>query len=259
MQVGRLSYKCPCGAWRWRDRAESLGEEHCRECGRPFTSATVEFYPWSKSGPRAQSGHRQGRQCDPKGNKGHSKGANAGGKGGTGASSGGPKAPGRQQNHLQSGHGGPGGKGAGAGAEASRGANGINYKRAKNDPVYRAQSYLDTAKELFGANSKEATAAAQAVDEARKEADSRKTPAQRATDLRADRITYIDAIAERVQRIKSLQVQHDELSAEAGAPQRRDPSRSRARHHAGREDRTAGGRRWPQSSSQARRTTQHGS
>ncbi len=43
MEVGRLSYQCACGAWRWRDRAEALGEDSCNRCGRPFTSTTVEF------------------------------------------------------------------------------------------------------------------------------------------------------------------------------------------------------------------------
>ncbi len=101
------------------------------------------------------------------------------------------------------------------GADAPpRGVNTIDYKRAKNDIVYRAQSWLDTATELFGANSKEAESAAQAVQEARREAESKKTPAQRATDLRADRITYIDSIAERVTRMRALQEQQDSISAE---------------------------------------------
>ena len=49
---------------------------------------------------------------------------------------------------------------------------------------------------------------------AQQEVDSRKSPAQRATDLRGDRTAYIDAIASGVQRIQILQAQQDEISAE---------------------------------------------
>ena len=102
-------------------------------------------------------------------------GAGAGGKGqvasAKGGGTGGPKNPGHQHHHLRR---GDGRKGAG---EEAQPLHAISYKRAKSDPLYRARSYFETARGLFGENSDEAAAAAKAVDEAQQEADKKKTPA----------------------------------------------------------------------------------
>ena len=232
MQVGRLSFKCGCGAWRWCDRAEALGEHSCKECGTPFSGATVEFYPWTvgkgdrergrerEREPRHQLSGRSGRMEEAKGQgrrgpkggnaKGSGAGAGHGGKGGSGAPpGGGPKAPGRQPNHLQQGYGGKGG-----GAEAPVARDNITYSKAKTDPLCRAQYMLETAKDLFGENSREAEDAQKAFQAAKQEADNRKTPAQKAMGLRSHRTTYIEAVASGVQRFQTLQEQQQEITEE---------------------------------------------
>ena len=95
LQLGRLSYQFSCGAWRWKDRAQALGEQACNRCGRSSQSATVEFYHWqSKGGAQSEQGKGQAQS-----QKGSSKGESPG-KGGPAGAKGGPKPPGKvNQSH----------------------------------------------------------------------------------------------------------------------------------------------------------------
>ena len=217
MQVGRLSYKCRCGAWRWCDRAEALGEAGCTSCGTSFEHAAIEF--WGTGAParsREQSHQVQGRKgsgAKATASKGATKGKSQGGKSGSGKGpQTGPKPIGRQD-HLQA------GSGKGATAATPKPGHVVSYNKSKfkSDPVYAAQSWLEMAQTIYGEGSKEVTDAAQKVAEAIKSADEKRTPAQRATRLREDRITYIDAIAKQLQRTQHLQLQQEEISAELAA------------------------------------------
>ena len=126
----------------------------------------------------------------------------------------GPKAPGIQDPLQHS--SGSATKGAGKGAVA----NTISYRRAQEDPNFKvqaAQNWLQSAKEIFGGDSKEAEMAEQAVAAARQEAENRRTPQERAEEMREKRNSYIDAITKQVLRIRQLQQQRqaidDELTA----------------------------------------------
>ncbi len=121
----------------------------------------------------------------------------------------GPKAPGIQNPVPCSNMGGQ--------AWGGKGANTINYKLAQENPSYKAQAsqvWLDAARGIFGADSKEVEMAEKAAAAAQQEAESRRTPQERATALREDRTSYIDAIAKRVRRIQSLQKQRQEFDDE---------------------------------------------
>ncbi len=216
MQVGRLSYKCRCGAWRWCDRAEELGEAGCNKCGTSFGLAAVEF--WGTGAPtrsREPSRHNVQQRYEGSaatGGKSGPKGMRPGGKGVAGkGSTAGPKTPGIQE--LL-----PKGNGKGAGPQERPTGNVVSYNKNKfkSDPVYAAQSWLEMARTIHGEHSTEAEEAAKKVTEAVKAADERRTPAEKATRLRADRSSYIDEIAKGVHRLQHLQLQKEEIEAEMG-------------------------------------------
>ena len=216
MQVGRLAFRCRCGAWRWCDRAEALGEEHCKACGTSFDQAAIEF--WGTGAPNRS---REQPQNQLQGRTGS--GAATAGKGGKGAASGkgqggkgpqtGPRTPGFQ-NHLQ--------KGSGKGTTATTATAGprpnnvisYNKNKFKTDPVYAAKAMHDMAKSIYGEESTEAQDAARKVEAAIQAREETRTPAQRASSLREDRVMYIDAIAKGVQRIQDLQRQQEEIESE---------------------------------------------
>ncbi len=215
MQVGRLAFKCRCGAWRWCDRAEALGEENCNKCGTSFEHAAIEF--WGTGAPSRSREHTQYQLPSRKGS-----GAATAGKGGKGANPGkgksgkgpqsGPKLPGRQD-HLQ--------KGSGKSSTATAGTKpesvvSYNTNKFKTDPVYAAKAMHDMAKSIYGEECQEAQDASQKVEAALKAVEERRTPAQRATSLREDRSKYIDAIAKGIQRTQHLQSQQEEIEAELG-------------------------------------------
>jgi hypothetical protein len=72
----------------------------------------------------------------------------------------------------------------------------------------------DMAKSIYGEESTEAQDASRKVEAAIQAREETRTPAQRATSLREDRVKYIDAIAKGVQRIQALQSQQEEIESE---------------------------------------------
>ena len=41
----KACYECACGAYRWQRTAAQKGESYCLQCGNPFSSAKLRFYP----------------------------------------------------------------------------------------------------------------------------------------------------------------------------------------------------------------------
>ncbi len=212
MQLGRLYYQCRCGSWRWCDRAGALGEEACRDCGTSFSQASVVFWGTGAPGSRRTT-HNQVQQSNMRtraaaDGKGGGKGKADGiGRGSPGPQTG-PKTPGRQDQPQK-------GKGKGGAAPAaSQNLITYNVARAKHDPLYAAQSLLEMARSVYGADSREAKNAEHKLEEETQAADERRTPAQRATRLRQDRITYLDTIATGLRRTEQLHQQQETISEE---------------------------------------------
>ena len=46
----RACFECCCDAYRWQRTAAQKGETHCLQCGTPFASAQLRFYPKVRGG-----------------------------------------------------------------------------------------------------------------------------------------------------------------------------------------------------------------
>jgi hypothetical protein len=152
----------------------------------------VQFSPWN---PQKGAGKGARNQVQSRKGGGRGVGAKGGAEAAWGKGQGGPKPLGLQPRQKGTGGKGAAPKGAGGGDNHS-----ITYSKAKSNPLSRAEYWRDQAVDLFGPDSAQAADAEKAYVAAKTEAESRRTPAEKAVALRQDRNSYIDAIASKVRR-----------------------------------------------------------
>ena len=214
----RLAYDCVnpvCKGWRWVADAKKRGEKECIRCGTLLHPAAVRAWSPLRAGAkgkgRGRDGGKGGKGAGGQGGPGHGQrqgepgphhlqGCKGGGA--TAAAGGGPRTVGFQAQERYPLQGGAwGGKGTGK----SGGKNARPNPKKELTEVEDLTEKLSALKAVMGEDHPYAVDLRGKLEDARRREEAKRTPAEKATKLRAELSKAYDGLATTITEIEDLE------------------------------------------------------